>query len=161
VWERWQKADEKFVAFEGEVPEPTPEGIARGKALFEDAAKGNCMSCHGATGRGDGDSAFTVNEEGERVSAYQDDWGRDIVPRNLTQGIYRGGGRPIDIYRRIYSGINGTPMPALGESKDASGNPLLTPQQMWDLVHYARSLGMSHERPHAGDSHSTPPSTGH
>ena len=74
------------------------------------------------------------------MSAYQDDWGRDIVPRNLTGGVLRGGRRPIDIYRRIYSGINGTPMPALGESKDADGNPLLTQDELWSLVHYVGSL---------------------
>ena len=32
--------------------------------------------------------------------------------RNLEHGIYRGGGRPEDLYRRILNGISGTPMPA-------------------------------------------------
>ena len=39
---------------------------------------------------------------------------RTATPRNLRQGIYRGGRRPVDIYRRIYAGINGMPMPAVG-----------------------------------------------
>ena len=44
--------------------------------------------------------------------------------------MFHGGGRPIDIYRRIYSGINGTPMP--GFSQQLSGKP----DTFWDLVHY-------------------------
>jgi mono/diheme cytochrome c family protein len=161
VFDRWANADEKFVAYEGDVPPSTPEAIARGKAHFMNAATGNCFSCHGASGRGDGEAAFELNEEGERVSAYQDDWGHDIVPRNLTYGIFRGGKRPIDIYRRIYSGINGGPMPAVGEAKDAEGNPLLTPDDIWDIVHYVRSLS---ERPEihevASDAHASSGSAG-
>ena len=143
IWERWQRASESVIAYDGEVPAPTPEGIARGRELFMDAGKGNCQSCHGASGRGNGDSAFVTDEHGDRM-AKPDDWGNSIMPRNLRLGINRGGSRPIDIYRRIYAGINGTQMPALGESKDADGNPLLTPEELWNIVHYVRSLG---ERP--------------
>jgi hypothetical protein len=74
------------------------------------------------------------------VPAYDDDWGHPILPRDLVRGIYRGGKRPIDIYRRIYAGINGTPMPALGESRDASGELLMPGEDMWALVHFVRSL---------------------
>jgi hypothetical protein len=49
----------------------------------------------------------------------------------------------VDLYRRIYAGINGTPMPALGDSKDANGDPLLTDEELWSLVHYVRSLSES------------------
>lgn len=150
VWEKWGKASEKFVAFEGDVPPPTPESIARGKELFMDAATGNCFSCHGPEGRGNGVSAFTTDPEtGEVKSAYKDDWGRDILPRNLTLGIFRGGRRPIDIYRRIYSGINGTPMPALGESKKPDGSPLMSKSDLWAIVHYVGTLSERHEPLHA------------
>lgn len=145
VFGRWDQAADKYIAFEGEIPAPTPELIARGREIFNDDKKGNCASCHGVTGLGDGASAYKVDEQtGKRVPAYQDDWGHPILPRNLTLGIFRGGRRPIDIYRRIYAGINGTPMPGLGESKDAQGNPLLPSEDMWALVHYVRSLS---ERP--------------
>jgi mono/diheme cytochrome c family protein len=163
VWDKWAEAKNKVVVFEGDIPAPTPEMIARGKELFHDAKKGNCASCHGDLGLGDGVSAFKVDEAtGKKVSAYQDSWGHDITPRNLTQGLFRGGRRPIDIYRRIYAGINGGPMPAIGESKDAQGNLLLPPADMWALVHYVRSLSEradladhdGHEEPgHDGDSH--------
>ena len=44
----------------------------------------------------------------------------------------RGGRRPIDLYRRISSGIAGGPMPAM------SGN--LKGEEIWALVHYTRTL---------------------
>lgn len=140
VWEKWQEAKTKVVAFEGEIPPPTEALLARGRELFNDAKKGNCASCHGERGLGDGVAAFKLDDHGERVPAYTDDWGHPIVPRNLRQGLFRGGRRPIDIYRRIYAGINGGPMPAIGESKDAQGNPLLSSTDMWALVHYVRSM---------------------
>ncbi len=141
VWSKWQEAKTKVVAYEGEVPAVTPELLARGRELFNDAKKGNCASCHGELGLGDGVAAFKLDDNGKKVSAYTDDWGHPILPRNLRQGLYRGGGRPIDIYRRIYAGINGGPMPAIGESKDAQGNLVVPPQDLWALVHYVRSLG--------------------
>jgi mono/diheme cytochrome c family protein len=162
IWNRWLRASESVIAYDGEIPAPTPEGIARGRELFMDAGKGNCQSCHGSGGRGDGDSAFVTDEDGHRM-AKPDDWGNSIMPRNLRLGINRGGSRPIDIYRRIYAGINGTQMPALGESKDADGNPLLTPEELWDIVHYVRSLG---ERPRhvtaaSSSEHSATSGSGH
>lgn len=154
VWAKWAKAAEYYVEFDGQVPSPTAASIARGRELFVDATTGNCASCHGDKGRGDGVAAFQVDPEtGEAVSAYQDDWGHDIMPRNLTQGVFRGGRRPIDIYRRIYSGINGTPMPALGEAKDANGDPLLTQADLWSLVHYVGTLSESQLASHAADTH--------
>lgn len=139
---RWRAADAAFFAFDAAVPAPTDAMLARGKEVFNDAATGNCSSCHGILGRGDGESAFKPDPEDptRSVSAYDDDWGNPILPRDLTTGIYRGGRRPIDIYRRIYAGINGTPMPAVGESRGADGNRLVPPDDMWALVHYVRSL---------------------
>ena len=129
-----------------------------------DASKGNCQSCHGASGLGDGPSAyvleedgsFRLDEKGARISAYKDDWGHVIFPRDLTRGIYRGGKRPIDIYRRIYAGINGTPMPGIGESKAADGSPLLSSDDMWAMVHYVRSMSarpISHHEDGHDESH--------
>lgn len=140
VWDKWQEAKTKVVTFDGVIPAPTPALLERGRELFNDAKKGNCASCHGERGLGDGVAAFKLDDQGKRVPAYQDDWGHPIIPRNLRQGLFRGGRRPIDIYRRIYAGINGGPMPAIGESKDAQGNPLLSSDDMWAMVHYVRSM---------------------
>lgn len=57
---------------------------------------------------------------------------RTIPPRNLRQGIYRGGRRPLDLYYRIHAGINGAPMPA------AKGT--IPPEDIWHIVNYIRSL---------------------
>ncbi|TSA07835.1 MAG: hypothetical protein D4R77_03890 [Planctomycetaceae bacterium] len=57
---------------------------------------------------------------------------RTIVPRNLRHGVYRGGRRPLDLYYRIYAGINGAPMPA---AKGA-----VSPEDIWHIVNYVRSL---------------------
>lgn len=62
---------------------------------------------------------------------------RTIQPRNLRLGIYRGGRRPIDIYRRALEGINGTPMPGVGELVKSNK---LTAEDVWNLVAYVRSL---------------------
>ncbi len=48
--------------------------------------------------------------------------------------MLHGGRRPLDIYRRIYTGINGTPMPAFG---DALADE---PDTIWNLVHYVLSI---------------------
>ena len=64
---------------------------------------------------------------------------RPIRPRNLRAGVYRGGGRPLDLYRRIHAGINGAPMPAVGPTAPG-GQGTLTPQEIWQLVDYVQSL---------------------
>ena len=45
-----------------------------------------------------------------------------------------GGRRKIDIYRRIYSGINGTPMPGFYEKYAEE------PEKIWYLVHFITSI---------------------
>lgn len=64
---------------------------------------------------------------------------RNAIPRNLRDGIYRGGQRPLDLFRRVHQGIPGTPMPAAGPaSPGAQGT--LTEEEIWHLVDYVRSL---------------------
>ena len=64
---------------------------------------------------------------------------RTAIPRNLRQGIYRGGRRPLDIYRRIYAGINGMPMPGVGPATPGAKGTL-EPDEIWNLVDYVLSL---------------------
>lgn len=61
-----------------------------------------CSKCHGGSGRGDGPSARGMI----------DDAGRPTTPVNLTHAPLKGGSRPLDIYRTLRTGLNGTPMPA-------------------------------------------------
>ena len=64
---------------------------------------------------------------------------RNILPRNLRSGIYRGGGRPLDLFRRISAGINGVPMPGVGPATGTTGG-VLSPDEIWHLVDYVQSL---------------------
>ncbi len=121
VVSRWDETTESVVAPTVKPPEDVGASIARGKDLYLDK-KLQCLSCHGETGRGDGAGTDLL----------KDDWGFKIVPADLTKGIYRGGSRPKDLWLRIYSGVKGTPMPAF--------NGALTPEQIWDVVNYVRSL---------------------
>lgn len=102
-----------------EVPatfsDPHPELLARGRGVFVQY----CAPCHGLEGRGDGPQV-QVNENGTPAK-----------PRDLTKGLYKGGGEPEDLYARIMLGIPGTPMPA-------SSN--LSPQDVDALIAYVRSL---------------------
>jgi len=115
----------------------TPESIARGRKVFMgDQAK--CFSCHGETGRGNGASTEIINDKpgepgvkNDRPGLF-DDWGQPVKPRDLTSGIYRGGRRPLDLYRRVHAGIKGTPMQAFGTT--------LKDEQIWDVVNYVLSI---------------------
>ena len=97
-----------------------------------------CFSCHGETARGNGVSTETrnknllTNEMNEKPGLY-DDWGNLVKPRDLTSGIFRGGRRPIDLYRRIHTGIKGTPMQGFG-GKSLDGD------EIWDIVNYVLSI---------------------
>jgi mono/diheme cytochrome c family protein len=164
---KWREASEKRIAFEGEIPAETPERIEHGRALFMAETGANCIKCHGASGRGDGVSAFEVGKDPASVGSAKkaeyakDDWGNQIVPRDLTRGVFRFGRRPIDLYRRIYAGINGTPMPEhFGMTITENGaQRTLNEDDLWDLVFFVRSLA-SHPAEH-GDEHAPGPEGEH
>ncbi len=81
-------------------PDVDPE---RSAALFEELG---CSGCHGETGKGDGPLAADL----------EDMSGQAIRPADLTTGKFKGGNSIEDIWRRVYSGIAGTPMPSFGQS---------------------------------------------
>jgi mono/diheme cytochrome c family protein len=105
------------IADPGTPPAATPETIARGKQFYLDAG---CNSCHGDAGKGDG------------ATDLKDADGQPIRARDLTEGVYRGGGERVDLYYRIADGLDGTPMPAYG---DALSGP-----DLFALVDYVISL---------------------
>jgi mono/diheme cytochrome c family protein len=64
---------------------------------------------------------------------------RNAIPRNLRQGIYRGGRRRLDVFDRIHAGIKGVPMPGSGPTA-AGGTGPLNEEQIWQIVDYVMSL---------------------
>ncbi len=153
----WSKAgdsvihpDAQFVPAPDRSADEIAASAAKGQALFYDANKGNCFSCHGPGALGDGQTT-DFDDWNKSIKEFADSNAendprmlgalpvRNARPRNLRMGIYRGGGRPVDLYRRLHAGINGTPMPAVGPaSPGAQGT--LTPEEIWQLVDYVRSL---------------------
>lgn len=138
AWENWDKAESKFVFYDGDVPLPTDVDQAmldRGRELYN-GVLANCFSCHGVDGRGEGDSLFEADESG-KITRILDEWGNPSNPRNFRQSIFRGGSRPIDLYRRIKYGISGTIMPAAAEG--------LTDQNIWDVAYYVLSIAEKYD----------------
>ena len=149
-------ADLPLVGTPLESPEQREQllaSIEHGRQLFLGQAA-NCASCHGPQGTGDG----TNNDFDDWTKDWTTQAGidpldkeqlrpmralgalkpRHIQPRNLQSGIYRGGSRPMDLYRRIALGIEGTPMPAVPlQPENAHG---LTQRDVWDLVNFLLSL---------------------
>ncbi|HVU87277.1 MAG TPA: cytochrome c [Pirellulales bacterium] len=83
----------------------------------------------------------TLSDLRTKMIAENDKWllpQQQVQPRNLRLGTYRFGRRPVDMYRRIFAGINGTPMPQGGA--DASNPSGMTPEEIWHIVNYVRTL---------------------
>ncbi len=139
---RWTEAQPQLVMPLTPMPPMTPETIQKGRDLYLQQV---CNKCHGVDGRG----GLAGN-----IEIGLDSWGQTAAAADLTSGLYRGGGRPIDIYRRIYSGINGTPMPGFGQV--FADNP----DNIWYLVHFIRDTGERRRRnlpPEVDAAPATPP----
>ena len=119
----WHDSTNLIVMPVSSMPAMTDDSVQAGHQLFLQHA---CNKCHGKFGRGG---------SMEKVEVGLDTWGNKAAAADLSSGMFRGGGRPIDIYRRIYSGINGTPMPAF-EKLFAND-----PDAIWQLVHFIKATG--------------------
>lgn len=64
---------------------------------------------------------------------------RNAIPRNLRDGVFRGGRRPWDIYHRVNQGISGTPMPGGGPAS-AGAQGTLSDEEIWTIVDYVKSV---------------------
>lgn len=128
--------------------------VTKGKELFVGQAA-VCSSCHGPGGLGDGrttDYDDWTKEWTARINIDPTDQDaiipfllrgalppKTIKPRNLREGIYRGGKTPEDIYRRLRHGIPNAPMPAITTVASAE-EPGVTENDLWHLVNYVLAM---------------------
>lgn len=117
VARRWNEADSTLThPLSPQPAELTADHVALGRTAF--LTKG-CSKCHGDDGRGQ-----TKDNIGK------DSWGYPTRAADLTSGMLHGGQDPIDIYRRILNGINGSPMPGFRSALESE------PETIWNLVSY-------------------------
>jgi mono/diheme cytochrome c family protein len=105
--------DAKLAARKNPVP-ATAASMTAGRALYSK----NCRHCHGLRGKGDGPLAP-----------------KDPKPADLTDAKWDHGGSDGEIFAVIW---NGAPAPK-SEMKPMKGT--LTEKNVWEIVHYLRSLG--------------------
>ena len=109
----------------GSDPGGGQAAIDSGRALYRQI---QCFKCHGDAGRADGPSAPTL----------KDDFNNPIRPADLSQNwMFNGGPTVEDIYHRLRTGLDGTPMPSFSDQVDAH---VLTDGDLWRVAHYIRSL---------------------
>ncbi len=168
IADEWRDANEQvIVPEEDQIPEEnrTAEEIAAsvdlGRELFY-GTQANCVKCHGPTGLGDGqtDDQDSWNKPNKTFLADTERLAdtldanllsqrkaiggrlypvRNAIPRNLRRGIYRGGRRRLDFYRKIHTGIAGTPMPGGGPANPGA-KETISDAEIWNLVDYVLSL---------------------
>src|SRR5216117_2089528 len=101
------------------------QAVKTGRSFYDSIG---CRKCHGDQGRGDGPSAPTL----------KDDAGFPIYAADLHENWrFRGGGSVEDIYHRLRTGLDGTPMPSFS---DLIEQKFLTDKQLWRVAQYVRSL---------------------
>lgn len=134
----WETAADQAVQPVTAEPPYNDESVRIGRALF---LKENCNKCHGDALEGQIawlNPEFLARQkslpEDQRELINYDAWGEPAPAADLTARMLHGGRRSLDIYRRIHTGINGTPMPAFGELFAAE------PDKIWHLVHYVRHV---------------------
>jgi len=104
------------------------EALRVGRQFYDSIG---CRKCHGDQGRGDGPSAPTL----------KDDAGHPIFAANLHENWrFNGGPTTSDIYHRLRTGLDGTPMPSFSDLIDQK---FLTETELWRVAEYVRSLSPS------------------
>jgi len=111
TWELPEDADKT----KNPVPS-TPESIAKGKELYFERTKGNCVFCHGDTGAGNEANFPRLRRK----------------PADLTNKERMTAMTDGEVFWKISKGIMGI-MPA-GE------NRMKEPEERWHLVNYIRTL---------------------
>lgn len=109
-----EATDEDGGTDDGEVPESSPEAIARGAAVFQ----AQCVACHGTNADGKGPAAVAFTP----------------APRDFTDPAAKWtiGREPEQIHQAVSQGVPGTGMAGFAAALSAG--------DLWDLVHYISSL---------------------
>lgn len=127
----WEKA-------EGAPPLPAPpadgepeakefqEAVRRGHKLFTAKVENACATCH--------------DDYGRKPVLRFDVWGTVSKPAALTDGLFKGGARPEDLYARIRFGIPSVGMPA-------HAPPKYSERDVWDLVRFVQSASRPKDLP--------------
>jgi len=101
------------------------EAVRLGRQFYDSIG---CQKCHGDLGRGDGPSAPTL----------KDDAGHPIFAADLHENwLFNGGGTVADIYHRLRTGLDGTPMPSFS---DLLEQKFITDAELWHVAQYVHSL---------------------
>ncbi len=123
---RWQTEKPGTPIVVPPEPEVTADRIKAGQEVFN---RVQCWKCHGVTGKANGPSASTL----------QDDLGRPILPYNFAEGgRFKCGTTDGDLYRIFMTGLDGTPMPSFADN--------IKPEEAWDLVFFLRTLQPFHTK---------------
>jgi mono/diheme cytochrome c family protein len=110
------------------IPEAPAETFRNRTLFLASAFKGQklyleaCISCHGDDGRGDGPSAADLVDSDNNP----------LPPADLGRHFIKSGRRVQDIYKAIYTGLDGTPMPAFEGVYDEGA--------IWNIVAYVMFL---------------------
>lgn len=126
----WEGLEQEVVAPLTVEPPRTLETIALGREAFLTELAG-CYKCHGPDGTG---------RTSENQKGFNDLWEFQTRAADLTSGMYHGGGESLDIYRRIYAGVNGSPMPSFKDKLQDQ------PETIWHLVHYVQWVAAARHR---------------
>jgi mono/diheme cytochrome c family protein len=133
---RWQTEKSGDAINVPAEPTLTLQSIKHGQELFQ---KLECWKCHGQEGRGDGPSASTLTDSNDQP----------IRPYNFAAGSrFKCGVTNSDLYKIFITGLDGTPMPSFAD--------VVKPEEAWDLVHYLRTLQVTHKSPELALWTSTP-----
>jgi len=128
--------------------------VAKGRELFH-GPLANCASCHGPSGDG---NATTLDFD-DWTKEYTTKLGispsdrdamkpmrlagalrpRQTLPRRLQWSVFHGDSGDEALYRRLVTGIAGSPMPGL-LVQDKVGGVGVTPEDVWAIIAFIRSL---------------------
>ena len=94
----------------------SPASVAAGKTLYT----AQCVTCHGVSGKGDGQMAMALNPP---------------KPSDLTDASWKHGSTDGEIFTLIHDGAKSTSMRGYGSR--------MKPDDIWNVVNYLRTLAQT------------------